>query len=81
MGTARSTFKTLNPKLTLPYSYNLTESDADNIRFIVNPQASGIFMGSVEHSSSIPWMNLNSYNITIDTNAKLINISMSLSVP
>lgn len=81
LGMARGTFKTLTPKLEIPYTYNLSQSDVENIRFVVNPEATGIFMGSVEQSSSIPWMELNSYNITIDTEHKILNITMTLSVP
>ena len=38
-------------------------------------------MGSVEQSSNVPWMGLNSYNITIDTEHKTLNITMTLNVP
>lgn len=81
LGTARGTFKTLTPMLEIPYTYDLSQSDAKYIRFVVNPESTGIFMGSVEQSSNVPWMGLNSYNITIDTEHKTLNITMTLNVP
>ena len=81
LGTARGTFKTLTPKLEIPYTYDLSQSDAEYIRFVVNPEPTGIFMGSVEQSSNVPWMGLNSYNITIDTEHKTLNITMTINVP